>query len=167
MKSLMVNIGLLGLVSVLGCGDQTSPTAPGSELAAAASSDCHSVKFTTLFTAVSDFVYTGTVTGDLQGTADLVADEVHSFHGITLLVGADVTWHITGGIIPELTGETFVTRLTQHNIFLPGTSLVKNIGSLRAISGVERANVTFSGLTILGTDPQQAKIDFVGVICTN
>ena len=167
MRTLTLSIGLLGLVSVLGCSDQTGPAAPGSELAVGGSSGCYTVRFTTLFTAVSDFVYTGTLTGDLQGTADLVADEVHSFHGITLRVGADVTWHITGGIIPELTGQTFVTRSTQRNIFLPGTSLVKNIGSLRPISGVETANITFTGETVLGTDPQQATLNFEGVICTS
>jgi hypothetical protein len=164
MRTLTLTVGLLGFILLSGC-DREKLTAPASDLAEGGNSGCYSVKFTTLFTAVSDFVYTGTLIGDLQGTADLVADEVHPFRGVTILIGADVTWHITGGVIPELTGQTFVTRLMNRNIFLPGTSLVKNVGSTRAISGVQKANLTYIGQTPLDTDPQQATLDFVGVIC--
>jgi hypothetical protein len=166
MKPLLLNIGFLGLVSVVGCSDQASPTAPASELASAGST-CYAVKFTTPLTSLSEVAFTGTLTGDLQGTVDMVFDEFHSFTGVTIRVAADATWHITGGIIPELVGETFVTRLTNRNILLPGTSLAKNIGSLRVISGVEKANLTYTGQTILDTDPQQTVLNFVGVICTN
>lgn len=162
MRLLMLGTGLLGLISVIGCSDQTSPT--GAELASA-SSGCYTVKFSTALTPITDIVYTGTVTGDLQGTVDLVFDEFHSFTGVTNQVAADATWHITGGVIPELVGETFVTRLTNRNILFPGTSLVQNIGSLRAISGVEKANVTYTGHTSLDTNPQETTLNFVGVIC--
>lgn len=166
MRTLTLTAGLLGLVLLTGC-DRENLTAPGSELAAGSNSGCYTVKYTAVFTALSDFVYTATFTGDLEGTADLVADEVGPFTGVTLAVGADITWYITGGIIPELTGQTFVTRDSHRNIFLPGTSLVKNLGSLRAISGVQTANVTYIGETPLGADPQRAYLDFVGVICTS
>jgi hypothetical protein len=166
MKSLLLNIGFLGLTLVVGCSDQTSPAVPESELALAGSG-CYTVKFSTPLTPVSDIVFTGILTGELQGTVELVFDEFHSLTGVTNQVAADATWHITGGVIPELIGETFVTRLTNRNIRLPGTSLVKNLGSLRVISGVEKANLTYTGQTTLDTDPQQTILNFVGVICTN
>jgi hypothetical protein len=165
MKVLTLNIGLLGLIAVLGCSDQTSPAAAASDLAVADGAACYSVKFTTDLTPVTDVDITGTVTGDLQGTVDMSFDEFSSFRGVTNRVAADAVWHITGGIIPELVGETFVTRLTNRNVLLPGTSLVKNIGSLRVISGVEKANVTYTGQTALDTDPQETILNFVGVIC--
>ena len=166
MRPLPLTLGCLGLVLLTGCSDQTGPAAPGSELAAGGSSGCYTVKYTAVFTAISGLAFTGTFTGDLEGTADMLFDEIGPFTGATLRVGADINWHITGGTIPELIGETFVTRLLNRNIFLPGTSLVQNVGSLRAISGVQTANVTYTGETPLGADPQQAFLNFVGVICT-
>src|SRR4051794_20897487 len=122
MKPLLLNIGLLGLMSVVGCSDQTSPTAQSSDLAVAESSGCYAVKFSTTLTLVSDFVATGTVTGDLQGTVEMVFDEFHPLRGVTNRVAADATWQITGGIVPELIGETFVTRLTNRNVLVAGSS---------------------------------------------
>jgi hypothetical protein len=163
MKSLMLGVGLLGLISALGCSDRTSPTAPASELAGVGSSGCYTVKFTTILTAIGETEFTGVVTGDITGTVHQVFDEFHGFTGVTNIVAADATWEITGGTIPELIGQTFETRLTNRNILLPGTSLVKNLGSLRAIGGATKVNVTYVGETPLST--LQTRLDFTGVIC--
>jgi hypothetical protein len=163
MRSLTLTLGLLGLALLSGCTDREDPTAPGSA-SLAGTSACRTVKFSTVLTAIDPVTFTGVVTGDLEGTVDLVFDEFSSFRGVTNRVAADATWHITGGTIPELIGETFVTRLTNRNVLLPGTSLVKNIGSLRALSGVQKADLTYVGETSLETG--ESVLNFVGVICT-
>jgi hypothetical protein len=163
MRPLTLTLGLLGLALLSGCTDRENPTAPAAE-SLAANSVCRVVKFSTALTAIDPVTFTGVVTGDLEGTVDIAFDEFSSFRGVTNRVAADATWHITGGAIPELIGETFVTRLTNRNVFLPGTSLVQNIGSLRALSGVEKANLTYVGQTSLETG--ESVLDFVGVICT-
>jgi hypothetical protein len=165
MKTLTTG-ALFSLLLLLGC-DSAKTTSPGSSLAVAGESGCYVVKFTAELAVTSDdpFFASGTVTGDLQGTVDMVFNEFDAFHGITIRVAADANWHITGGIIPELVGQTFVTRLTNRNLLLP-TSIVQNVGSLRAISGVEKANVTYIGQTILTEDSQLPTLNFVGTICT-
>jgi hypothetical protein len=164
MRTITLTIGLLGLILLSSC-DRENVTAPVSDLALAGNSGCSTVKFTTVLTPTGPVSFSGVLTGDLEGTVDQVFDEFGSFTGVTIQVAADATWHITGGIIPELIGETFVTRLTNRNVFLPGTSLTKNIGSLRAQSGVERANLTYIGQTQLTTS--ETTLNFVGVICTH
>jgi hypothetical protein len=95
----------------------------------------------------------------------VVFDEFHPLRGVTNRVAADATWQITGGIVPELIGETFVTRLTNRNVRVAGSTRIQNIGSLRAISGVEKANLTYLGQTSLETG--ETILDFVGVVCPN
>jgi hypothetical protein len=163
MKRLTASIAACSLLLLTACNNQTSITDQGSWQPAVGSSGCHPVKFTTVLTALSETEFTGTVTGDITGTVHLVFDEFHGFTGVTNVVAGNATWQITGGTIPELIGETFETRLTNRNILLPGTSLVKNLGSLRALSGVAKANVTYVGETPLST--LQTRLDFTGVIC--
>jgi hypothetical protein len=162
MKLLTANLALVSLLFIAGCSDQSSPTAPTSELAVGGSSGCYTVKFTTKLTQVRGVVFTGTVTGDLQGTVDVVFDEFHPGTGATILVAANATWHITGGIVPELIGETFVTRLTNRNVAQPGP-VTKNIGWLDVISGVAKANLHYKGRTSNFTG--EPTLDFRGVIC--
>ena len=58
---------------------------------------------------------------------------------------------------------TFVTRLTNRNVFIPNSSTVKNIGSLRESSGIGKVNVTYTGETSLETSATH--LEFSGVIC--
>ena len=136
--SLAVLITLTGLV---GCGDASEITSPNPQFrpaaqyvgASATKTACHTVTFVTDLTPSGDVSFSGTVTGDLQGSVEVVFDEFHPFTGVTRVVAADATWTITGG---ELAGTTFVTRLTNRNVFIPNSSTVKNIGSLRESSGI-------------------------------
>lgn len=163
MRMLTLTAGLLGAILLSGC-DRENLTAPASDLAAAGNSGCHTVKFTTALTAATEIEIVGVVTGDITGTVHMLFDEFHGFTGVTNHVAANATWEITGGTIPELIGETFVTRVSNRNVLLPGTSLAQNIGSLRALSGVEKANLTYIGQTSLETG--ETVLNFVGVICT-
>jgi hypothetical protein len=162
MKLPTANLTFASLLLIIGCSDQSGPTAPTTELAVGGSSGCYTVKFLTMLTHVSGLVFTGPVTGDLQGTVDVVFNEFHPGTGATNLVAADATWHITGGIVPELIGETFVTRFTNRNVAQPGP-VTKNIGSLDVISGVEKANVHYVGETSGFTG--EPTLNFTGVIC--
>ena len=159
---------LLPVVLLASCTDSGDVTAPSDkagapQFAVAGNSGCYTVKFTTLFTQSDQLHVSGVVSGDLEGTAFVEATDIGRFTGVTLTVGGTIDWSITGGIIPELIGETFLTRLENRNIFLPGTSLVQNVGSLRSISGVEKANLTYIGETSLETN--EARFEFNGVIC--
>jgi hypothetical protein len=162
MKLPTANSTFASLLLILGCSDQSGLTAPTPELAVGGSSGCYTVKFTTRLTHVSGIVFTGPVAGDLQGTVDVVFNEFHPGTGATNLVAADATWHITGGIVRELIGRSFVTRFTNRNVAQPGP-VTKNIGSLDVISGVKKANVHYVGETSNFTG--EPTLHFIGVIC--
>jgi hypothetical protein len=164
MKDLTRMAVLAASLLLPGCADQsaiTEPLAPKSVVAG--NSGCHTVKFAAFLTPIDGLHYTGQLSGDLVGTADVLFDEIGPFTGATLHVAANAAWTITGGHVPELIGETFLTRMENRNIFLPGTALAKNVGSLRVISGVEKANLTYTGQTSLITG--EVHLDFNGVIC--
>lgn len=161
MRTLTLTAGLLGAILLSACGRENL-TAPVSDLAIG-NSGCYAVKFNMLLTNPDEIEFTGVFTGDITGTVHLLFDEFHGFTGVTNTVAANATWQITGGTIPELIGESFETRLTNRNILLPGTDLVKNLGSLRELGGVTKVNVTYVGETSFST--LQIRLDFTGVIC--
>ena len=94
-------------------------------------------------------------------TADF--DEVGSLTGVRRPTAGNLTIHITGGAVPELIGETFTVRIENRNILPRGRPLVMNVGSIREISGVEKANLTYSGQTSL--DPFRTQLEVQGVLC--
>jgi hypothetical protein len=114
-------------------------------------------------TPVDGLQFVGVLTGDLQGTASAAFDEIGPLTGVTRQVAGNLTFHITGGVVPELIGETFTTRIENRNVVPPGQTLVKNVGSLRAISGVNKANLTYVGQT--SVDPFETRLEFTGVVC--
>jgi len=155
---------LIACALIAGCTDQAALTDPAEpQFATAGNSGCYTVKFTTIFTPIDVFNLSGQLTGDLEGTADAAFDEVGRFTGVTLPTAGNIAWNITGGIVSELIGETFHTRIENRNVFLPGTSLVKNVGSLRATDGVEEASLTYVGETSLLTS--ESRLDFKGLRC--
>jgi hypothetical protein len=156
---------LVACILLPGCADQsaiTEPLAPKSVVAG--NSGCNTVRFAAFLTPVDGLHYTGQLTGDLVGTADVLFDEIGPFTGATIHVAANATWSISGGSVPELIGQEFLTRLENRNIFLPGTDRAMNVGSLRAIAGVAKSNVTYVGETSLTTG--EANLEFNGVICS-
>ena len=106
------------------------------------------------------------MSGDLVGTVALeFAPGSVTFTGQTLSVAGTAQWVVTGGVISGL--SAFETEFQNRNLLVdrPGSpgNVFENIGTHRAVSGVETANLTylgtFSGLT------SQTILSFHGVIC--
>lgn len=131
-------------------------------------SGCYTPKFSVVGAPTSiPWIFEGQVTGDLEGSATWVFDLGSiTFTGNT--VSNSGTWHftITGGIIPGL--GAFDTEFHNRNQLVdnpatPGT-VFENHGSLRALDGVSKANLTYQG-TFWAVPSPHGVWDFLGVIC--
>jgi hypothetical protein len=167
MKCRTLIAGLVSCAFVIGCDEQNAPTetlAP--DFVVAGSSGCYTVKFTDDLVAAAPTVLLGQLGGDLEGTTQWVADAGSiKFAGNTMHVKGIVTYNITGGIVPELVDESFTATGDWVNVWAPpGEPTVNNEGTLRALDGVAKANVTFHGHTVLASATSFLK--FQGVICT-
>lgn len=153
---------------IIGCSEsQTGPTevlAPNLNGA----SGCYAVNFKVVGTPGSvPWIVEHQLTGDLEGSATTVFDiESIRFTGHT--VSNTGTWYFTisGGIVPGLT--EFEARHSQRNQLIdnpatPGT-VFENHGTLRALSGVKVANLTYHG-TYWTTPYEHGEWDAQGVIC--
>ena len=158
----------LAAAAVIACSEtQTEPTeglAP--ELNEA--SGCYAVKFKVAGApGALPWIVEHEITGDLEGSATTVFDiESLRFTGHT--VSNTGTWYlnITGGIIPGLT--EFEARHSQRNQLIdnpatPGT-VFENHGTLRALSGVRIANLTYHG-TYWALPYEHGEWEVRGVIC--
>ena len=155
--------GLAACMLLHACADHGAVAGPAARsLSVGGASRCYTVQFSAVLAPISATTLAGTVSGDLEGTVVAVFDESTPFTGATNMSGANLTWTITGGIVPELIGTTFVTRLDNRNILVSPT-LVRNVGSLRPIAGVQKANVTYIGETPFPFTETQ--LDHSGVIC--
>jgi len=168
MRTVLTLAGLViaPLLGIACSGDlPTGTQALKPNFAVAGSSGCYTVKFTTHSVGAFPF-FPGTQDGDLQGT-HLVA-----FAGATTPAPTGSTWNfigtatfdVTGGIIPELVGNSFTVSIESRNVF-NDPDVFANISNLRAraISGVEKANLTGRGET--ASDMSTVDASFNGVIC--
>jgi hypothetical protein len=144
----------------------SDPTAPA--FGSGNDSGCYAVKFNVDITPITGNTLSGVVTGDLEGTADItLLGASWPPTGATNTSTFDFRWHITGGVIPALVGSTFDTRSENRNILHfrlpPGRPFAQNVGSHRAVAGVSKANLTYTGETPIATF--QTTLDHRGVIC--
>jgi hypothetical protein len=171
MKTFAIVAALGSSVFMLGCDDGTAVPSPlEPQLAVAGASGCYTVQFTVEITTPDEVVFEATMSGDLEGTIDLVGTGfTWPPTGATNTSTFEYTWHVTGGAVPELIGETFVTHAENRNIlyFLlpPGQLFVRNVGNHRSVAGVERANLTYTGETNVDSPPFVTRLDHRGVIC--
>jgi hypothetical protein len=139
----------VALVSACDAGVPVAPQEPPEAdllaLASATSSGrCYGVQFDLLFTGP---VFAGVlVGGDLEGTVDIELLGFTDATGRTNTATFKNTWHITGGVIHELIGESFVTEIANRNLnqIPPSTPFGTAVGTHRVVSGVERANLTYT-----------------------
>lgn len=143
--------------------ETTSPNAAASQFGVAGKSGCYTVKVSVTAVPVGPVTVAGTLAGDLEGTIEFVFDVITPFTGVTNTAEANTAWHITGGIASELIGQTFHTRLKNRNILPPGETFATNVGSHRAIDGVEKANITYIGETSIVTGV--TRLEHNGVLC--
>lgn len=106
------------------------------------------------------------VTGDLEGLMTMAFDpaSVKEPPGANFSNGGTSYWSITGGVIPGL--GTFETTFDNMNVLPPPkwtAGVMEPRGTMRAFSGVEKANLTYKGT---GKFPEAViDLDFQGVIC--
>jgi hypothetical protein len=165
MKAFATTALLLSSIFVGSCAERSSVgDVTGPDLAVAGNSGCYTVRLTLALTLIDDTHFVGLVTGDLEGTVESVGEPVLGrFSGTTFTTGGATAWHITGGIVPELIGETFQTWTDNRNILLLQQSLVRNVGSMYAVGGVTQASFTYTGETPL--PPVETRLEMNGIIC--
>jgi len=127
---------------------------------------CYDVSFTVTGTPTGTFTFEGTLTGDLEGTATIVFDPGSiSFAGVTVANAGVASWAVTGGTVPGLTA--FGTAFDNRNLLSdrPGSpaTVFENIGKHRAVSGVTRANLAYTGVFTVAD--LQFVHEYHGVIC--
>lgn len=150
---------------VVGCDEQSAPTEGVTpSLGEAGSSGCYTVEFTDHIDNVSG---SSQLTGDLEGSTETVWDPSvpTKLVGVTYRSTNIRTYEITGGIIPQLVGQSFMTELVLKNMFPPDNdpTVISNIGTERALEGVNKANLTLHGQTSLVT--LLSELNYRGVIC--
>ena len=166
---------LASLASVAACTegpDGASPPPPQATDASAQTlsveaSGCATPKFTVHLVPTSDFSFDGVLSGDLVGTVTLLFDPGSiKFTGETLSNSGTAHWVISGGTVPGL--GVFDTGFKNRNQFAdrPGSpaTLFENIGSHRAVGGVDKANLTYKG-TFTAVPPPEGVHQYQGVIC--
>ncbi len=151
------------------CTD-SQPVAPDVEvtpdLGVAGNSGCYTVKFYVEVSGAPPF-FSGAATGDIEATVEVLFDDAASvFHGVVLRSEGVVTWHVSGGIIQELEGETFRTSTRSNLLTRPDNDplIWEIVGTDRALDGVTKANLTYRG-TFVAAPPFDTDLDYQGVIC--
>ena len=156
--------------ALVACAESTSEPRPrGHEaLFLVEQSECSTVRFHThIVPAESPFIYHGVISGDLQGSVTLVFDAGSlEFHGATLHNSGTAQWGITSGLGSALT--LFSTAFDNMNQFVdrPGSpeTVIENSGRHRALSGLSRANLEYTGEFNALPSPT-VELDFHGVVC--
>ena len=181
---------LSALLPLAGCSgnDQPAssalsvPTAPTAVTGAtgvsttADSEKCHSVQFLASFEGFDDldtinFALSGDLVGHLTARVDF--EETYKYSGPKRFYRGTESWNgtgewaITGGSVP---GLSFQTAMTNRNLIsavagAPAETW-ENIGSHRALSGVDKANLSYKG-TAWGDPATDYHVEhrYHGVIC--
>jgi len=161
------------VLSVAACQEPAGPRELVQPLGAASQSSdvaCYSpgfhVDYTLVFPPTLPFTWEGVVSGDLVGTAVLVYDlENPVVIGTSnVIVVGTVSWDITGGVIPDLVGRQFQTRVRFLAVSTPDNEpAALNQSHEKALAGIRHADFTAHG----GADgfPPVSRLDYQGVIC--
>ena len=108
--------------------------------------------------------FSGTLSGDLEGTFAAVGGFPMVYHGVVLMRPVEQTWEVTGGIIEELIGETLVFDVDFVGTYNKPDLLSIN-NTLRVVEGAQKGNLTQHGWTELLPPLFTNHLDYHGVIC--
>jgi hypothetical protein len=138
----------------------------GSQDLAVAGSGCHAVVLQAHVTGeFPDF--SGVLTGDLEGSVDVILDGEETSTGVALHGSGKETWVISGGTIPALVGGMLTWVFTFVQQSAPGqgstTSLIS--GTYRITDGAERGNLTFHATFDASVLPFAVDSAYRGVVC--
>jgi hypothetical protein len=162
-------VALLSL-AIPGCQVATEPRLPlGSEqVTSNLASGCYAVRATWTASPSGPTTFTGTLTGDLEGTmtSDFDPNSLR-FAGSTLSVSFTNYWTITGGVLPASVSFVTASDGLNHIVDRPGSpaSFFESTGRHRAISGVGTANLSGSNKVDFSLDPPALVGSLNGVIC--
>ena len=168
--------GLVALVA-FGCSDPPTTSTALNDAAVApeftpnfdAASGCVTPRFNAMLVPTAPHTFGGPVTGDLEGTMELVFDEDFptKIAGVTIFTsGGIANWDITGGILGPLTFQTTFEQRNHMDAPPAFGTVFENLGSHRALTGVAKANLTYKGtFDVLASPAPLADHDYHGVIC--
>jgi hypothetical protein len=147
-SSFLVTVAVAHLAACDSTQTTTPTPVPAPDLAMTpsltAEPGCYGVRFDLLFHGPE---FAGDlVGGDLEGWVDIELLRFTDPTGRTNTAIFEFTWHITGGVIPELIDQSFVTEIDNRNLNAvpPPTLLGTAVGRHRVVSGIERANLTYT-----------------------
>ena len=158
---------VLGLTAA--CGDSAPIEPVATEIqpgVVAGASGCYTIDVQSHSTGVYP-VFSGDLSGDLIGTEEVVFDFAEiRFDGRTIKNQGIVTWHIEGGIVPELIGTTFRAVTTPMNVLTPNSDQI--VRRARAMDDFPaKANLTLAGVFNPDNTPPPfaVNLEYKGVIC--
>jgi hypothetical protein len=170
MTKYFIPLALLGLT--LGC-DGDAPTTPENlspAFAIAGSSGCYTVSGALdqgVDFADPDPVFSGTISGDIEGTVVSVITGPPFSRGVVGSNPVEQTWEVTGGIVEPLIGEQLLLENEVLGVFAEPEPLVARIRTIaRIVEGARRGNLTFHGTTdFTGFPVVTSHLEYRGVIC--
>lgn len=126
---------------------------------------CYTPKFTVSPVPIGVGLFAGTITGDIQGTVMLTFVGPVTFRGATIANGGTAHWEITGGVIPGIVSFDTVFENRNLESDRPGSPawLFENIGRHRAVDGVGKANLAYTGT--FDVSIPAGDHEYQGVIC--
>ena len=130
-------------------------------------SGCYTVSFGWNGTPSGATTFTGSLTGDLQGTLTTDLDfSTIRITGSTMSVSGTGYWEITGGVVQSpLSFETTIANRNQlaDRPGSPGT-MFENIGTHSSTTGISKAYLAYTG-TFTAIPSPETNHDYRGVIC--
>jgi hypothetical protein len=148
-RAFRVSPVLLLSLAIWGCGSVTEPSAKllSGQANANDVSGCYSVHATWTASPSGPTTFTGSLSGDLEGTmtSDFDPNSL-KFAGSTLAVSFTNYWTITGGVLPAAISFVTSSDGLNHLMDRPGSpaTYFESTGRHRATSGVDQANLTGS-----------------------
>lgn len=136
-------------VAIPGCQVATEPRphALSHQVEANLASGCYAVRATWTASPSGPTTFTGSLTGDLEGTmtSDFDPNSL-KFAGSTLAVSFTNYWTITGGVLPASVSFVTASEGLNHLTDRPGSpaTFFESTGRHRALSGVATANLSAS-----------------------
>lgn len=126
-------------------------------------SGCYTVLGTMDQTMGPDGKFSGTISGDVEGTVVTETLAAES-HGVTVHQFVGQTWQVSGGVIDALAGAT--VRLENDLIvILAKLPIIRLSHKARIVEGAQKGNLTYHGFTDVTSWPPQSHLEYRGVIC--
>lgn len=161
MKKAFIPFLFAGLA--VGCSGDTPTDVPAPDFAVAGNSGCYTVRGTIFETGVFPN-FSGTIDGDIVGTSTSTLGLDVTFHGAVITNPGERTIEVTGGIIPELVGETVHVTFQGLSI-LNAPPLVTINERSRVDEGAAEGNMTAHGTLDWNVFPWEVDVAYNGVIC--